>query len=84
MIYLDLVLSKNNKKILVQCNHWKTKKVGVKTVRELYGVLVDSGADEVNIVCSGNYTNDAKLFVKNKPVYLINGSELLTLIENLD
>jgi len=81
---VDLVLTKNDQKILVQCKHWKTQKVGVKTVRELYGVLVDGGADEVNIVCSGVYTDDAIAFVKDKAIYLINGSDLLTLIENTE
>jgi hypothetical protein len=55
-----IVLTKNDKKILVQFKHWKTQKVGVKTVRELYGVLINSGADEVNIVCSGEFTNRAR------------------------
>lgn len=80
---VDLVLEKGVKKILVQCKHWKAQKVGVKTARELFGVLVDSGADEVNIVCSGKFTNDAKEFVKNKAIYLIDGEQLLTLIENV-
>ena len=80
---VDLVLEKGVKKILVQCKHWKAQKVGVKTARELFGVLVDSGADEVNIVCSGKFTIDAKEFVKNKAIYLIDGEQLLTLIENV-
>lgn len=80
---IDLVLEKAGKKILVQCKHWKAQKVGVKTVRELFGVLIDSGADEVNIVCSGKFTDDAKSFVKDKAIYLIDGNTLLTLVENV-
>ena len=79
---VDLILSKGDKKILVQCKHWKTQSVGVKTVRELYGVLTASDADEVNIVCSGIFTNDAKAFVKDKPIYLIDGNVLYDLIHN--
>lgn len=80
---VDLVLSKNDQKILVQCKHWKTQKVGVKTVRELYGVLVDEGADEVNIVCSGEFTDDAIAFVKDKAIYLIDGNVLSELIHGV-
>jgi len=80
---VDLVLSKDDKKILVQCKHWKTQKVGVKTVRELYGVLTASDADEVNIVCSGQFTNDAKAFVKDKPIYLVDGNVLADLIQDV-
>ena len=80
---VDLVLTKNDQKILVQCKHWKTQKVGVKTVRELYGVLVDKGADEVNIVCSGEFTDDAIAFVKDKAIYLIDGNVLSELIHGV-
>lgn len=79
---IDLVLRKEGETILVQCKHWKTRKVGVKVVRELYGILIDKGADEVNIVCSGDYTDDAKSFVKNKPIHLIDGNQLLSLVQN--
>ncbi|MDH5573524.1 MAG: restriction endonuclease, partial [Gammaproteobacteria bacterium] len=80
---VDLVLTKNDQKILVQCKHWKTQKVGVKTVRELYGVLVAESADEVNIVCSGEFTSDAFDFVKDKPIYLIDGNVLSELIQGV-
>jgi restriction system protein len=36
---VDLRLRKNGQLIFVQCKHWKSKKVGVKTVRELFGVM---------------------------------------------
>ena len=80
---IDLILRKEDETILVQCKHWKTRKVGVKVVRELYGILIDKGADEVNIVCSGHYTDDAKKFVSNKPIHLIDGNQLLSLVEGL-
>ena len=81
---IDLVLKKDDQKILVQCKHWKISKIGVKTARELYGILVDSNADEVNIVCSGEFTKEAETFVRNKPIHLINGDELMKLIHETD
>jgi restriction system protein len=36
---VDLVLTKPGEKLLVQCKQWKAFKVGVKVVRELYGVM---------------------------------------------
>lgn len=36
---VDLILQKNDEKILVQCNHWKMNMVRVKVARELYGVV---------------------------------------------
>ena len=41
---VDLVLSKTGERILVQCKNWKSSKVGVSTVRELFGVVTAEGA----------------------------------------
>nr|WP_260263875.1 restriction endonuclease [Delftia acidovorans] len=41
---MDLVLSKDGEKTLVQCKQWKAFKVGVATVREVYGVMAADGA----------------------------------------
>lgn len=36
---VDLVLTKGSEKFFAQCKQWKAYKVGVTTVRELYGVI---------------------------------------------
>ena len=36
---VDLILKKGGEKLLVQCKQWRMEKVGVKVVRELYGVV---------------------------------------------
>lgn len=77
---VDLRLRKNGKKIIVQCKHWKTYKVGVNIVREQFGIMTAEGADEVIIVISGNYTNEAKEFAKNKNITLITGEKLKAII----
>lgn len=41
---VDLVLAKAGEKTFVQCKQWKAFKVGVSTVRELYGVMAAHGA----------------------------------------
>jgi restriction system protein len=41
---VDLVLKKDGEKFLVQCKQWKAFKVGVTTIRELYGVMAAGGA----------------------------------------
>jgi restriction system protein len=77
---IDLVLSKDGNLTLVQCKNWKSRKVGVTTVRELFGVMAAEGASEGIVVCSGHYSNDAIEFAKGKPVSLIDGAALSRLI----
>jgi len=54
---IDLQMTLKGMKYLVQCKQWKTYKVGVKTIREFFGVMVDAGAVGGFIVTSGVFTN---------------------------
>lgn len=60
---------------LVQCKHWKSSRVGVKTVREMLGVLAKQGADKAIIITSGRFTPDAIAFAEGQPVELVNGNQ---------
>ncbi len=80
---IDLELKKNGDVSLVQCKQWKAHKVGVNVVREMYGVLVASNANEIIIICSGKFTQEAYSFAVDKPISLINGTELSALIRDV-
>lgn len=77
---IDLVLTKNGKKSIVQCKRWKTFSIGVPLIRELYGVMTAERANDCIFVSSGNYTAEARLFAEDKPIWLIDGSELLEMV----
>ena len=55
-------------------------KVGVKVVRELYGVVIAEGATGGVVISSGTFTQEARDFARGKPLELLDGSELLRLI----
>lgn len=77
---IDLVLTKNGKKSIVQCKRWKTFSIGVPLIRELYGVMTAERANDCIFVSSGNYTAEARLFAEDKPIWLIDGNALLEMI----
>lgn len=77
---IDLELRKGDELIFVQCKQWKTQKVGVSVVREMFGVLTASNADKVIVICSGKFTQQAIDFASDKPIELLSGNELLSLI----
>lgn len=72
----DLVLRKDGKRYLVQAKHWQSRQVGVKVVRELWGVVSAEGADGGIIVNSGAFTDDAYAFAAKLPLDLIDGPAL--------
>ena len=55
--------------------------VGVSAVRDLYGTILNEGANKGILVSTSNYGNDAYEFAKGKPITLMNGSNLLYLLE---
>lgn len=79
---VDLALRKDGEKFLVQCKQWKAYKVGVTTIRELYGVMAAGGATGGFVVTSGVFTQDAKSFAEGRNIGLIDGSELTAMIKS--
>jgi len=80
---VDLRLRKNGQLFFVQCKHWKSKKVGVKIVRELFGVMTAKKVTHGIIVTFGEFTPDAKAFAKENAIHLIAGNQLLKLISEV-
>ncbi len=67
-------------KIIIQAKRY-TNIVGVSAVRDLYGTVVNEGATKGILVTTADYGPDAYGFAKGKPLTLLNGSNLLHLLE---
>jgi len=67
-------------KIVIQAKRY-TNTVGVSAVRDLYGTLMNEGATKGILVSTADYGADAYAFAKGKPITLLNGSNLLHLLE---
>lgn len=78
---VDLILHKQDRRVLVQCKQWRRRQVGVSVVREMAGLLAHHQADAVQIVCVGTFTPDAEAFARGKPIELIGGEQLLQMIQ---
>jgi restriction system protein len=81
---VDLELKIGTDKYLVQCKQWKVTKVGVTTVRELYGVMAAEGAVGGFVVASGDFTEEAKRFVEGRSIELVPTNSLLRLVKNTE
>jgi len=67
-------------KIVIQAKRY-TNVVGVSAVRDLYGTTVNEGATKGILVTTAEYGPDAYEFAKGKPLTLLNGGNLLHLLE---
>lgn len=77
---VDLELWDGRDKYLVQCKQWKATRVGVSTVRELYGVMAAEGAVGGYVVAAGEFTADAKRFAEGQSIELVSANLMLRLI----
>ena len=67
-------------KIVIQAKRY-TNTVGVASVRDLYGTVVNEGATKGILVSTSDYGPDAYEFAKDKPLTLLSGSNLLHLLQ---
>src|SRR5712692_559130 len=74
------ITDRTGDRLIVQCKHWKSRRVGVKPLRELWGVMSDEKADGAIFVTSGSFSRDAADFARGKRLELIDGPKLRTII----
>jgi len=80
---VDLGLTKNGQRYLVQCKHWRNRQVGVTVVRELNGVVAAQGAHGGFVVTGGEFSHEAQALADSCGIKLINGRKLEELIGDI-
>ncbi|EGR1869911.1 hypothetical protein D3N24_21105 [Vibrio vulnificus] len=80
---VDIWMRKDGQLTLVQCKHWKTRKVGIQILREMYAVMIEHNGSKMIIVTSGDFTSEAIKYALDKRLWLINGGELVHMIEQV-
>jgi restriction system protein len=67
-------------KIVIQAKRY-TRTVGVSAVRDLFGTVMNEGASRGILVTTADYGPDAYNFANGKPITLMNGANLLHMLE---
>jgi restriction system protein len=80
---VDLTLRRDSRKSLVQCKQWKVFSVGAPVIRQMFGLMTAEQSDEAIIITSGKFTRDAQDFAVGKPIQLIDGPQLLALVQSV-
>ena len=82
---VDIRVSKpgdDNFKGIVQCKAWNTYKVGIKPIRELFGIMAADRIGTGIFMTSGVFTSEAEDFAKGK-MNLISGDTFIDRIKKL-
>lgn len=73
---VDVLIRRGSDRYLVQCKHWRARRVGVEPVRELYGLIAAQRLAGGYVVTSGDFTDAARDFAHGRDIQLINGQAL--------
>lgn len=73
---IDLVLTRDRERYVVQCKHWKARQVGVSVVRELVGSITHSGAVGGFLVTSGTLSTPALALAQEAGIEVVDGGTL--------
>ena len=65
---------------LVQCKQWRDRSIGVKVVRELFGVVSAEGATGGIVITAGSFTEDARQFAQGLAMELVDGTRLVAMM----
>jgi Restriction endonuclease len=79
---VDVILRAEHGTTIVQCKAHQ-RKIGVKSFRELYGVMADFGAESAVLACLHGATDDARKFIQGKPIRVVMLNDLVQMSREL-
>jgi len=80
---VDLIARRHGETMLVQCKHWRSWDVGVRVVREVFGVMTADAATSAMIVTTGRFSGPARAFAEGKPLRLLDGEALASFVASV-
>jgi restriction system protein len=79
----DIILQKDGRKMFVECKRYNDKKkVGRPEMQKFHSALIDGRAYRGFFVTTSDFAQTAHEYAKGKNIQLINGVQLLGLLEN--
>lgn len=68
---------------IVQCKAWSSNRIGVKSIRELFGIMADVGCPMGIFIATTSFTPEAETFAAGKRIQLLDAKQMLRLIKSL-
>ena len=72
--------TKKNISAIVQCKRYDDALVTIKVIREMYGLMHEYDVDKAYVVTTSRFTKECYRFVENKDMVLVNGEDLVKMI----
>ncbi|MDX1455353.1 MAG: restriction endonuclease [Gammaproteobacteria bacterium] len=79
----DFELEKRGQLLLVQCGHWRSRKVGEEQVRDFFQVIAARNAAGGYLITSGRFTPSARDAAKSRRIKLMDGARVRQILVNM-
>ncbi|QEM68236.1 DUF2034 domain-containing protein [Geobacter sp. FeAm09] len=82
---IDIVVkdSKDSVQAIIQCKAWNTYTVGIKHIRELYGIMMKENVKTGVFITTSKYTKEAQEFAEETKIQLVNGAKFVEVVNRL-
>lgn len=77
---VDIVMRKSANLYLVQCRYWQNRKLGIREVKNLLGLMHEKQASGCFLLTTGVFTYEARHYAAGRPINLLDGIELVELL----
>jgi len=79
-----MIIQKDGSSTAIQCKQWRTRQVGVRTVREFLGAMTDSriGHGQISTLCG--FTEEARQLAEKHGIEMLLELELARLLQSID
>lgn len=81
---IDLIIEKDGSSKAIQCKQWRTREVGVRTVREFLGAMTDSRTNHGQIVTLCGFTDEARQLAEKHGIGMVEEREKARLLGAID
>jgi HJR/Mrr/RecB family endonuclease len=79
----DIVLIMGDKKSIVECKRFNSPKVTRPHIQKFHSAIIDTMSVKGFFITTGEFTKPAVTYCLDKPIVLINGEELVKLVQEI-
>jgi restriction system protein len=80
---IDLVMRKSANLYLLQSRYWRNRKVSLREVKKLSALMHEKQASGIFLLTTGIFTKNARRFAIGRPINLIDGIQLVELLDSI-
>lgn len=79
----DILIYKGNSFTIAECKRYVKTKIGRPDIQKFHSAILDCNAEKGYFITTSEFTTTAAAYVSDKPIELINGEKLVSLIEEI-